>query len=385
VLELRGITWAHPRGLAPLLATAQAFEREQGDVHISWTARSLQAFGEQSIEELAAEYDLLVIDHPFVGTAARSRCLVPLDEHLPAAFLAAQAEQSVGESYQSYLYDGHLWALAIDAAAQVSAYRPDLMAVIGRAIPQTWDEVLDLAREARTARIAIPLTPVNTICSFFTLCASHGEPPGSERTRLVSRAIGRTALTILRRLVQDGHPESLSLDPPRALERMAHGDAIAYCPALFGYSNYARPGYAPHLCRFTNIPSSSQGGRPRGSTLGGAGLAISSSCRALPQACAYAQWVASAECQRTIYVESGGQPGNRLAWTDPAVNAATSNFFLDTLATLENAYVRARYDGFVPFQEKAGYLIHDYLRDRGDEEVILDALDALYVDSQKKH
>ena len=83
-------------------------------------------------------------------------------------------------------------------------------------------------------------------------------------------------------------------------------------------------------------------------------------------------------------MESGGQPGNRLAWTDPAVNAATSTFFLDTLETLENAHVRPRYDGFVPFQEKAGYLIHDYLCDKGDEETILDALDALYVDSQKK-
>lgn len=87
---------------------------------------------------------------------------------------------------------------------------------------------------------------------------------------------------------------------------------------------------------------------------------------------------------KAAYVASGRQPGNHIAWTDPAVNAATSNFFLDTLATLKNAYVRPRYDGFVPFQEKAGYLIHDYLRDQGDEEVILDALDALYVDSQKK-
>jgi hypothetical protein len=32
----------------------------------------------------------------------------------------------------------------------------------------------------------------------------------------------------------------------------------------------------------------------------------------------------------------------------------------------------------------AGYLIHGCLRDKGDEEAILDALDALYMDSQKK-
>jgi multiple sugar transport system substrate-binding protein len=185
---LRGITWDHPRGLASLRATAAAFERAHGDVRLTWTARSLQAFGDQPIEELATAYDLLLIDHPFVGVAARSGCLVPLEAHLPPVFLAAQAEQSVGPSHHSYTYGGHQWALAIDAAAQVSAYRPDLLDKLAMAVPRTWDEVLALApRQTGAARVAIPLSPVNAICSFLTLCASHGEPPGAAATHLVSR------------------------------------------------------------------------------------------------------------------------------------------------------------------------------------------------------
>jgi multiple sugar transport system substrate-binding protein len=378
MIELKGITWAHPRGLAPMQATASQFEQEHQGVRITWTARSLRDFGEESIVQLAQNYDLLVIDHPFAGMAVRSGCLIPLDEWLSSAFLAEQSQQSVGPSHQSYDYDGHQWALAIDAAAQVSAYRPDILEKHHLALPRTWEDVFALAR---TTSIALPLDPTGAICSFLTLCANHGEPPGQDLTRLVSRSTGQAALGIMRHLAGIAHPETLDFDPPHALDRMSTTDEVAYCPLLFGYSNYARPGYAPYVCRFTNIPAPSEGQGPRGSILGGAGLAISSRCCALPAACAYAQWVASSECQRTTYVTSGGQPGNRVAWTDPAVNAATSNFFLDTLETLDQTYLRPRYDGFISFHDSAALVLHDYLRRGGDELAILNQLELLYRSS----
>lgn len=365
-----------------MLATAADFAQRHPDVQITWEARSLQAFGDQPIEDLAAQYDLLVIDHPFAGVAARSGCLAPLDAHLPATFLAEQAAHSVGRSHESYQYGGRQWALAIDAAAQVSAYRPDLLQQRGREIPRTWDEVLTLAQQPDSARVAIPLSPVNAICSFLSLCAGHGDPPGDDPSQLVDRSTGTYALAILRRLVAHGHPAALDLDPPHTLDLMANTDEVAYCPLLFGYSNYSRPGYAPHLCRFTNIPTPEPGRPSAGAILGGTGLAISSRCRALDEACRYAQWVASPECQRTLYVQSGGQPGNRVAWTDPAANAATSNFFLDTLETLDRSYLRPRYDGFIGFQDQAGPLLHEYLRHGGDERAVLDRLDRLYVASR---
>ncbi len=379
MIELRGITWDHPRGLAPLLATAAAYRQKHPEVRITWEARSLQAFGAQPVEELVRAYDLLVIDHPFTGAAARSGCIVALDTLLPPGVLAEQARQSVGPSDASYSYGGRQWALAIDAAAQVSAYRPDLLA---RAeLPYTWAGVLALAREGR---VAVPLTPVNAICSFLTLCASHGEPPGQAENRLVGYETGRTALEVLHGLAMHGHPADLTLDPPRLLDHMAANDEIAYCPLLFGYSNYARAGYAPCLIRFCDIPAAEEGGAPRGALLGGAGLAVSARCRALPQAADYAAWVAGADCQRTLYVQAGGQPGNRAAWTDPAANAATNDFFQGTLRTLDAAYLRPRYAGFVAFQEQAGAIIHAALRDHDDPRATLDRLDAAYRASRAK-
>src|ERR1700733_14008020 len=276
MIELKGITWDHPRGLAPLLATAEHFTKENPEIRIEWKVRSLAEFGEQSIEQLAERYDLLVIDHPFVGTAARSRCLVPLEEHLPALFLAEQLKDSVGPSYRSYTYDGHQWALAGDDAGDVSAYRPELLES-GRAdVPQTWHEVFDLAKRNQ---VAIPLNPAGAIDSFLTLCASMGEEPGRYRDYLVTRSTGNKVLEFLQTIVPIIKGESFVLNPPLVLDRMSTTNDIAYCPLLFGYSNYSRPTKFPYLCHFTNIPGVEKSRGSPGALLGGTGLAISISCQ----------------------------------------------------------------------------------------------------------
>ena len=119
-LKLRGITWNHTRGFVPKVATGQRFEELNPGVEIRWEKRSLQAFADQSIAELAENFDLLIIDHPSVGEAAAHGLFRPLEELLPDDFLADQAADSVGQSHGSYNYGGHQWALAVDAATPVA-------------------------------------------------------------------------------------------------------------------------------------------------------------------------------------------------------------------------------------------------------------------------
>ena len=111
---------------------------------------------------------------------------------------------------------------------------------------------------------------------------------------------------------------------------------------------------------------------------GGAGLAVSAARPNVDEAIDYARFTADPRIQRTTYVEGGGQPGHRSAWTDAAVNAASSGFFADTLAALDAAYLRPRYDGIVGFQDSGGELITGWLRDGGDAGAILGLLDARY-------
>ena len=378
MITLRGITWDHPRGLAPLVATAERYMATHPDVHIHWEVRSGDEFVDYPLDRLAASFDLMVIDHPAVGEAAASGCLLPLDTALDATFLLNHAQDSVGLSAGSYRYGGHQWALAIDAAAQVAAYRADLLARLGYPVPGSWDEVLNLlgALAEGPVRIGMPLFRVGAILSFFALCVQAGEAPCADPDRVVSREIGRAALELLQRLVVEGDPRSLQWDPIALLEHMSRNDDVVYCPLVFGYTNYARPGFRKALLRFADAPHGREG--VRGSTLGGTGLAIARHTPQLAAACQYATYIANGEVQRTIYVEHDGQPGSRQAWCDDHANGLTTDFFRSTLTTVEHAYLRPRHNGFLKLQDRGSSLLHGFLRSGGGRDTLLENLDDLY-------
>jgi multiple sugar transport system substrate-binding protein len=379
------MTWNHDRGLAPMIATAARFAETHPDVRIEWEARSLQGFADHPVRQLAEEFDLLVLDHPFMGTVAKNGYLVPLDAHIDSAVLSQLRSESVGASHESYFYDGRQWALAIDAAAQVAGYRPDLLAAAGVKVPLTWDEVAQLAR-IRNGFVTTPLLPVDSFCSFLTLGSSLGETPFTERSgQVIGKETGELALEQLQTLLTYALRDALEWNPIAVWEKMSTTDDIAYCPLAFGYSNYARPGYRRSPIHFTNIPSRGSRG-PAGSVLGGAGLAISPGCKELPVAVEYALWVASAECQKTIYVQSGGQPGNKTAWVNPQANEITRHFFEATLPTLEQAFLRPRFAGYVEFQTQASFVISDFLREKQDASSTLRLLDECFLQANaRKH
>ena len=99
-------------------------------------------------------------------------------------------------------------------------------------------------------------------------------------------------------------------------------------------------------------------------------------------AVAYARMVADPVCQENLYFTSGGQPGHRGAWESPVVNQQCNDFFLDTLHTLDTAYLRPRYNGYLHFQDEAGPIVHAYLRHGGDVTPYLQQINALYRTSR---
>jgi len=371
--ELRGITWRHTRGFLPMVATAQRFSELYPDVNIRWETRSLQSFADQSIAQLAEVFDLLVIDHPYAGRAARGDVLLPLDELLEAEFVTEQEKNAVGQSYDSYRYGGHLWALPTDTATPVSGARIDLLTRQHLTIPKTWSELLALARRGM---VVVPAIPIDSLMHFYMLCIGLGEEPFQNRSAIVSDRTGRQALEMLRELILLCDPKCLSRNPIAIWELMSSTDEAVYCPFAYGYSNYARPRYAKNTIEFGGLIAI-DGHNACRSTLGGAGLSISR-CTTEPELAAqYAAFVASSEVQKGIYFESGGQPGHRSAWTDDVVNLQSGGFFRKTLRTLDEAYMRPRFDVYPAFQDEAGELVHTYLSRGGDSGVVLDELNAL--------
>jgi multiple sugar transport system substrate-binding protein len=375
-VTLRGITWNHSRGFTPLVATAQRFAELNPGIEIVWEKRSLQAFADQPLDALAASYDLLVVDHPWIGFGARTRVILPLDELLPADFLQDQRANAVGASFESYCWNGRQWALAIDAATPVASYRPDLVEQHNLRLPRTWEELLELAR---AGWVVLPGIAIDSLMNFFMLCSTLGEDPCQGRERLVAPEIGARALQLLRELTRLADSSIFAWNPIQVYHAMSEGDRFAYCPFAYGYSNYSRRGYARQRLLFDDLVTL-QGRRLR-STLGGTGLAISAHCSHPSLAARYAQYVASGEIQRTLYVDAGGQPGHRSAWLDEQANAIAADFFRRTLPALDRAWLRPRYDGYLHFQDHAGAVVRDYLIGGGHERAVLARLDRLYQES----
>jgi multiple sugar transport system substrate-binding protein len=105
--KLKGITWAHSRGFTSIVAVSQRYAELHPDIDITWEKRSLQEFADAPVEKLAEAYDLLIIDHPWAGFAAKHKILLPLQEYLSEEYLNDQAENSVGASHNSYNFDGY--------------------------------------------------------------------------------------------------------------------------------------------------------------------------------------------------------------------------------------------------------------------------------------
>lgn len=376
--DLRGIAWNHSRGFTSVVATAQRFEELNPDVRITWEKRSLQAFADAPMEELAAAYDLIVMDHPHTAIAAESGVLLPLDEWLHAEFLADQAAQSVGRSHESYSHLGHQWTLATDAAAPVATWRPDLMEARGLMVPETWEGVMELARGGH---VAVSLFPVDVLMHVYMFCHALGTPAFADDNALAPDETLTTALNTLKELGQLCGAGSFERNPIHTAELMTQTDEAAYCPFAYGYSNYSRPGYARRALKAGGLVTF-RGTRLR-STLGGAGLAVSSKTAHATAAADYARFTAAPETQRGLYFEAGGQPGHRSAWLNENVNRASNNFFRDTLATLDEAIVRPRHAGYVHFQDQASPVVHRYVRGESAMNETLGELNEIYLNSRR--
>jgi len=373
--QLRGMTWDHSRGFDPMVATARQYCAVNPGVEITWEKRSLQAFADRPIKEMASEFDLMVIDHPHVGEVAQSGLLAAFDRVDRDGELKNLASQSVGPSHSSYQFNGHQWGLAIDAATPVAAYRPDKL----NHAPSRWNEVVELAADGQ---VGFALIPINALMTFLGLARNLDIPLADNPDQFINREGGTRVLEELRQIVALMDRCCLQLDPIGILEWMGHShDAPAYSPFGYGYTNYSRNGYCPHPLVFADAPGFDDNG-PRGTVIGGTGIAVSNLSQHLDTAIDYAFWIAGAKCQAGLFFESGGQPGNAVAWDSDACNAASRDFFRNTRATLESSWLRPRYDGYMGFQEAGGDIVHACLRGEMTVPKTLSALETAYRESR---
>jgi multiple sugar transport system substrate-binding protein len=370
--RLRGITWGHRRAIDPLKNSLSLFYSSHPEVEIHWSSRPLHSFEFTPIVDLAKDYDLIVFDHPFVGEIAADYSLQPLDELIPPESLTS----FVGPSLESYRYADQLWAVPIDAACQVAVSRPDLMTKLGRPPPENWSELIAFGHNAAKYRLslAIGLHGVHSLMTFFSLCANLGSPCAVEAHKLfVERDVAVHAIALLGELLEFCPKHCLDWSSIELHQAMTQRDDLVFCPAVYCYATYAEADHRRPL-RFHNFPG------PlgcRGSTIGGAGLGISAECRSMEAAIAYAEFASSLPAQMD-FARNHGQPALTCVWKDDEINARFDGCFRATHNTIDESWIRPRYNGYLAFQAKAGNLIEKHLRGLSPANTLIDQLVELH-------
>jgi multiple sugar transport system substrate-binding protein len=377
-VQLRVLCWDHPRCVDPVRAAVAAWQRSHPEVRIDVRARPLAAFNDQPVTEIASTADLLVIDHPMVGTVAQTQALVPLEDLLDPEVLAALTADSLGGSQESYVWEGRQWATAVDAACQVAVRDEHRLGDLGPT-PQSWTEVLDLARRA-PGSVAIPLYPSDAVLSLVSMSEDLRRCGAADAQEMWPRE----AIASLSELAGLVDPRSFQVNPPQLLDLMSTGpedDAPLYAPLLFGYTNYQRPTARGRRLSFCAPPAF--GERPA-AVLGGAGLAVSAFSEHPSEAAAFAAWMSGTETQRDVVLPAEGQPSSRAVWVDPEADAVVGGFFSGTRSTIESSYVRPRDPWWPAYQEAAGVALVEALRSGATPDAIHDDLDRLLTTARDK-
>ncbi|TQK17689.1 carbohydrate ABC transporter substrate-binding protein (CUT1 family) [Microbacterium sp. SLBN-154] len=367
---LTGLTWDHPRGREALEA-ARAHAASVG-VDLTWDVQSLEGFESAPIAELAQRYDVIVLDHPHLGDALASRCLRPMEAVVGSDVLKDIAHRAVGPSLASYRLAGSTWALPLDAATQVSARRTDLL----DQEPRTWSDVVSVS--ARHP-VALSVSGPHAYLSFASICHSFGAPlSGGASETIVDTGVGSLALGILRELSRRGPRGSEAQNPIALLERMITSDDIAYIPLVYGYVNYANR-RRTRAVTFADAPEGVGG--VTGSTIGGTGIAVTTRAEVAAGLRKHLVWLLGDQTQTGFIPLHQGQPSVRAAWEDDAVNGSTGDFYRRTRRTIERAWVRPRFAGFVQLQRELSRVIREALANDSEPRTVLERMTALQNDA----
>lgn len=375
-LCLRGITWNHSRAFPPLMAASQRYEEFHPQLCIEWEKRSLDEFGHGGLAKLTRTYDLLIIDHPMLGEVHRDGTLLDLQPRLPTEAITQLDADALGMCLESYRYEGRLYALPIDAAAPAASYRADLLERNSLQVPETWDQVIDLARHGL---VRMPGFPADLFLNLMGMCVSRGSSVACGN-HLFDCPIATSCLEELRELVSHMPETIYDMNPIALYEAMTASNEFAYCPFAYTYSNYSRRGFAANPLTFAN-PVALSDVTPQRTVLGGTGIAVSAACARREEAIAFCLFVAGRDCQSHLYGVCGGQPASNAAWHNPLLNQISGNFFERTLASIESAYVRPRYPGYIALQKAAGGAIARFLQGEAAAAQTLENLDNLYRQS----
>jgi multiple sugar transport system substrate-binding protein len=277
---------------------------------VTWDAQPAADFEVRPVRELAATYDLIVVDHPGLGAAIADGALVPMSELFAPSELARWRTATVGRTWESYTVGGRQWALPIDAGTQAGVYRPDRV----DRVPEHWADVLGAVRTVPSA-----------------LCL------GGPHAMLTWLSMPRDADSL--RLLRDLWPhvdQAVSLGDPIGVHDALDAGAIAYCPLAYQFAGYPQLAWA-------NAPGLR-------AMLGGAGLAVSAVTKDRDAVRTWVRAFLAPDVQGDFVPAHGGQPAVAAYWRGRS-----------TARTLAQAQIRPRHPGWVVAQQHGSEIVREVI------------------------
>lgn len=374
MIYFRGLTWDHPRGYKALEKASVPFNR-LGKTQLHWDRQPLEGFESHPIADLATKYDLLVLDHPHIGEAVAAGCLRPLNDFYSPEQIAQWKHQTIGRALQSYEWRDELWALPLDVASQVMAYRPDL---IGGRLPTSWEEVLELSEWRHN--VVLSLGGPHAFLTMLSIAASMGHVLTDESCEYVPASIVVRALNLMQRLFDEMDGSLYGSNPIQLLERMSQTDEIGLIPLIFGYVNYAVPQHGNAPLRFAEVPSWTSNVQS-GSVLGGTGIAFTKRCKPNQDLLCEVARLLSETFQIEFIPSADGQPSAKAAWLSSQVNQKWGGFYKNTFKTVQSAFVRPRFAGWIACQTSSADVIRNAIRAGVDHEQTAEKLRQIWSEA----
>lgn len=362
------LNWNSRRATEPMKDAIERFGETNADCVIDQTIRPLSDFEHQSIDDVARKYDLVVFDHPFCGTIARTRCFEPLDEHLPDLLGESAEALYLGPSLSSYRFGGHIWGAPVDGATQNALYRKDLMNDLGAQVPVTYEDVLALGQLAKEhgRYLGTAIQSPHALMSIMTYMANSGSPIEADDTSIVriSRDSFECAYNAVNAIAEYAPVEAFEWNSIDLHEAMVVRDDIVYAPLVYGYATYGEADYGRRL-GFADLAGLSAPYHA-GTTIGGTALGLSSSSKNKKLALEFIRFVLSEEQQAQRFGLFHGQPAMTAGWGIGQMDEAFNGYFSGVRKSMETAWIRPRFDGYPVFQELAGRAMADALQSKSD-------------------
>ena len=305
---LRALGWDHPRCTAPMRACSEAWQRLHPEVELVWENRSLTAFGDEPLEEVAHRYDL-AHDRPPVLRHRRD------DRDAAAVRRPARARAARGARRRLDRPEPRLVLVPRPAVGARDRRRParsrpcatTCSAAAALRRPGTTCERSPARARAASRSRSRPHRP----CARSSRCARTRAAPRPRIPRgSSSRVSGSRRSSCSPSCTASGPPDALAWEQPDVLGRLASGDELVYVPLVFGFVTYARADRVPHP---VPLPRHRLGGSRAGRRRSSA--APDSPCprraRMPSEAAAFAAFASGAEAQRTLVGPVGwpaGQP-----------------------------------------------------------------------------